>query len=139
MGRPNDEEPFLRLVGGTDYEKKKLGIPVAHRGVMFSRILPGQHPQENTRLLEAGFVKEWSKECERYLLERLLNTDPDDPRRNFVPRNEREWEVAHLVAASIIQWLPTSVGCGFLDNAFRRGGGSFEYRLPIPSREKTSW
>ena len=130
MNEYDDTRPQLRLAGGTDYEKDKLGIPSRHRGVLFTRVLPGHHPQDNTRRLEAGFAEEWSERCKESLLERLLCTGENDPRREFVPRTEREWEVAHLVAASVIQWLPTSVGCSFLRSAFRRGGGDFKYRLP---------
>lgn len=131
MNPYDDTRPHLKLVGGTDLEKEKLGIPPRYRGVLFTRVLPEQHPQENTRCVEVGFAKEWSKwNQERSLLEQLLCTDESDPRRNYVPRNQREWEVAYLVAATIIQWLPTSVGCSFLHSAFKRGGGDLQYRLP---------
>ena len=131
MNPYDDTRPQLKLVGGTDFEKKKLGIPSKHRGVLFIRVLKGHHPQENTRRLEAGFVEEWSiKNNDLRILESLLCTDKNDSRREFVPRTEREWEVAHLVAATVIQWLPTSVGCSFLRSAFRRGEGEFNYRLP---------
>ena len=121
MNPYDDTRPQLKLVGGTDFEKKKLGIPSKHRGVLFIRVLKGHHPQENTRRLEAGFVEEWSiKNNDLRILESLLCTDKNDSRREFVPRTEREWEVAHLVAATVIQWLPTSVGCSFLRSAFRQ-------------------
>ena len=132
MDEYDDTRPHLKLVGGTDYEKEKLGIPPRHRGVLFTRVLPGNHPQENTRCIEAGFAEEWSERNKGdRLLEQLLLIDTGkDPRRKFIPRTEREWEVAHLVAATVIQWLPTSVGCSFLRSAFQRGGGDFKYRLP---------
>lgn len=130
MNEYGDTRPRLRLVGGTDFEANKLGVPLQHRGVLFKRVLKGHHPQDNTRRLEAGFAEEWSQWNKESLLESLLCTDLDDPRREFVPRTPREWEVAHLVAASVIQWLPTSVGCSFLRSAFRRGDGDFKYRLP---------
>ena len=131
MNDYDDTRPHLKLIGGTDFEKNKLGIPTQHRGVLFTRVLGGHHPQENTRCLEAGFAEEWSERNKDYpLLERLLCTGEDDPQRRFVPQTPREWEVAHLVAASVIQWLPTSVGCSFLRSAFQRGGGGFKYRLP---------
>ncbi|GEM_PF-4359173 len=127
----DDIRPQLKLVGGTDFEKNKLGIPTKHRGVLFTRVLEGHHPQDNTRRLEAGFAEEWSiRNKENHILESLLCTDENDPRREFVPRTEREWEVAHLVAATVVQWLPTSIGCSFLHGAFQRGGGGFKYRLP---------
>lgn len=56
--------------------------------------------------------------------------DSDDPRVGVHPRTPREWEVAEFVAATIIQWLPTSVGCGFLKEAFTQGGGDVNYTLP---------
>lgn len=131
MNDYDDTRPRLKLVGGTDFEAKKLGIPSQHRGVLFKRVLLKQHPQENTRLVEAGFAEEWSEwNKERPFLEQILLTDENDPRRGCVPRNLREWEVAHLVAATVIQWLPTSVGCSFLQRAFQRGGGNLQYRLP---------
>src|SRR3989344_3340754 len=130
MNPYDDTRPHLKLVGGTDFEKEKLSIPPRHRGVLFTRVLPKQHPQENARRVEAGFAEEWSwLNQERPLLEQLLSTGEDDLRRSCVPRNQREWEVAHLVAATVIQWLPTSVGCSFLRSAFRRGDGDFRYRL----------
>lgn len=131
MNQYDDREfPPLRLVGGTDFEKEKLGIPARHRGVLFTRVLEGQHPQENTRMLEAGFAEVWAEKNKEPLLERLLCTGEDDPQRRFVPQTEREWRVAHMVAATLVQWLPTSVGCSFLRESFKRGGGDFQYRLP---------
>ncbi len=132
MSEYDDTRPHLKLVGGTDYEKEKLGIPALYRGVLFTRVLPRHHPQQNTRLVEAGFAEEWSeRNVKDHLLEQLLLRDTEnDPREEFIPRTAREWEVAHLVAATVIQWLPTSVGCSFLRCAFQRGSGDFKYRLP---------
>jgi hypothetical protein len=127
----DDEPSHLRLVGGIDHEKNKLGIPEQHRGLLFTRVLEGHHPQDNTRLLEAGFAEEWSKlNKDSRILESLLSAYEDDPRRKSAPKTEREWEVAHLVAATLVQWLPTSVGCCFLRTAFQEGGGDLKYRLP---------
>lgn len=127
----DDTKPKLRLVSGTDFEKEKLGIPARYRGVRFLRILDGQHPQENTRLVEAGFSEMWAEMNKREpILERMICAGDDGPRREFVPSNQREWEVAHLVASTLIQWLPTSMGCSFLGEAFEKGGGEFKYRLP---------
>jgi len=132
MNEYDDTRPQLKLVGGTDFEKEKLGIPPRHRGVLFTRVLQGHHPQDNTRCVEAGFAEEWSeRNKESHLLEQLLSRGTEsDPRQGFIPRTEREWEVAHLVAATVVQWLPTSGGCSFLRSAFRRGEGDFKYRLP---------
>ena len=130
MNPYDDTRPQLKLVGGTDYEKNKLNISPKHRGVGFTRALKGQHPQENTRQLIMGFSEEWSKMGEENFLEKLLCTGEVDPRQEFIPRDTREWEVAHLVAATIVQWLPTTIGCSFLKKGFQRGGGDFKYRLP---------
>lgn len=131
MNDYDDTRPHLRLVGGTDFEENKLGIPKQHRGILFRRVLEGSLIQANTRRVEAGFAEEWSeRNKEAPLLERLLCTGQSDPRQEFIPRTEREWQVAHLVVATVIQWLPTSMGCSFLQSAFQRGGGDFKYRLP---------
>lgn len=118
----------------TELEELFEKIPPEQRGVLFERVLETFHPQENTRRLELAFAAEWAsrndpRRCSP-LLERLLDTDESDPRKGFVPMTEREWQVAHLIAATVIQWLPTSGGCAFLHDAFRRGGGKFEYHLP---------
>lgn len=108
-------------------------VPENCRGVLFHRVLKDFHPQENTRRLECAFAETWAEMNngeDLSLLCSLLMTDEDDPRRSSLPISGREWEVASVVAATIIQWLPTSVGCGFLRKAFRRGGGSLDYTLP---------
>lgn len=112
-------------------------IPQEHRGLGFERaVLVGLHPQENTRMLELAFALVWAEYntgC-KYQLESMMRGREDDPRIHAAPRTDREWEVASLVAASIIRWLPTSVGCCFLQEAFRRGGGSMGYELPDPMK-----
>ena len=130
MNGYDDTRPQLTLVGGLEFEKNKLGVPLRYRGVRFARVLRECHPQGNTSRLEEGFAREWAERNESSLLERLLCTDENDPQRKFVPQTEREWEVAHLVAATVIQWLPTSIGCNFLRSAFKKGGGDFAYRMP---------
>jgi hypothetical protein len=130
-------ESHLKIVGGTDYERWKLGIPRDCRGVLFDRIVEGNHPQENTRLLEAAFVEEWAKRSDHCLLEGfILNTNATDPQVVFLPATVREWQVARLVAASVVQWLATQVGCGFLEAAFKRGGGTLSYTLPECPKKK---
>jgi len=106
-------------------------IPEAHRGIKFDRVLSSCHPQENTRRLELGFAIKWAQAnaCSD-LLASILAAEVEDPRFKAAPRTAREWEVARLVAASIFQWLPTSVGCCFLQEAFKLGGGSMSYELP---------
>ena len=83
-------------------------------------------------MLELGFALQWALENTGTKNQLYMNlvADSDDPRAYAVPKTDREWEVAELVAASIIRWLPTSVGCCFLQEAFRRGGGSMSYELP---------
>ena len=111
-------------------------IPPEHRGILFERVLQLFHPQENTRLLELAFAEMWAERNDEYrnnLLCSLLATDENDARRDFVPKTKREWQVARLVAATLVQWLPTSVGCSFLHEGFKRGGGKFSYELPPTS------
>lgn len=109
-------------------------VPVEQRGLLFERVIKNFHPQATTSMLELGFALEWSAMNNRPgrdpLLVSLLTPDSDDPRKEATPKNAREWKVAELVAATLMQWLPTSVGTSFLLCAFRRGGGSFSYTLP---------
>ncbi|MDP3958156.1 MAG: hypothetical protein Q8Q36_01675 [bacterium] len=109
-------------------------IPKEHRGVLFQRVCKEFHPQEDTRRLERSFAEVWAERNSiaygPSILHLILSAEESDPRREYVPRNEREWQVAYLVAATIVQWLPTSGGCHFLTEAFRRGDGTFSYTLP---------
>lgn len=125
-----DDAGTLTLVGGTDYKRLRLDIPREHRGIRFERIFENNHPQETTRLLEIGFVEEWSQRNGQGILQHILSTRTENPQSKRLPQTPREWEVAELVAASIIQWLPSATGCSFLDRAFVRGGGKFNYTLP---------
>lgn len=118
-----------------DIEEMFEKIPSEHRGIMFRRIFEAFHPQENTRLLERSFAIAWAKENSGHgspILPSLLcaSVDDTDTRTGYLPRNEREWQIAYLVAATIIQWLPTTVGCAFLREAFEAGGGKLAYELP---------
>lgn len=128
----------LGTVAQTELDLERLLelIPKEHRGIRFERVMKSFHPQENTSMLELGFAVEWAlMNTEfRHQLYSILSSDPDDPREYAVPKTRREWEVAELVAASVIRWLPTSVGCSFLKEAFRRGGGSMSYELPDPEK-----
>ncbi len=109
-------------------------IPVEHRGVLFERVLEDFHPQENTRRLELAFAEVWAErnnpQMYRPLLPSLLETHEGNPRKEFVPATEREWQVACLVAATLFQFLPTTVGCNMLYEGFRRAGGKLWYELP---------
>lgn len=118
-----------------DLERILELIPEEHRGVLFERVMSNFAP-ETSSMLELGFALEWAKENTggKDLLTSLLGTYEGDLRAYAVPKTEREWVVARLVAASIIQWLPTACGCSFLDIAFNRGGGSMSYTLPDPEK-----
>lgn len=123
----------LGVIATLEINLEELGkkIPREHRGVHFERILENFHPQKNTCQMERGFAEEWAEENIRNdRLGKLLSTGEDDPRRGAAPRTKREWEVAYFVAATLIQWLPTSIGTSFLRCAFRRSGGSMTYTMP---------
>jgi hypothetical protein len=110
-------------------------VPVEHRGIRFERVLNNFNPQDSTCMLERGFAIEWAEANKwRNQLGSILDGEANDPRIDAAPRTPREWEVAQLVAASLIRWLPTSVGCSFLQEAFKRSGGSMSYVLPDPKR-----
>ena len=130
-------EPGLSKLVQNELELERILalIPEEHRSVRFERVLSSCNPQENTRMLELGFAVEWAMaNAYRDQLGSILAAEVDDPRLEAVPKTAREWEVAHLVAASIVRWLPTSVGCSFLQEAFKQGGGSMSYELPNPKR-----
>lgn len=114
-------------------------VPVQHRGLLFERVVKTFHAQETTSMLELGFALEWAEMNRESrsspILESLLLPDSTDPRKGDVPQNEREWQVAHLTASTLVQWLPTSVGTAFLWSCFKRGGGSFSYTLPTIKKE----
>src|SRR3989344_6397780 len=98
-------------------------IPKEHRGILFERVFESFHPQENARRLELSFASLWAErnsEIGGNLLPQLLSRDPTNPR---IPKTPREWDVAYFIAATLMQWLPTSIGCSFLANAFKNGGG----------------
>lgn len=119
-----------RVVGGGDAENLLEKIPIECRGVGFNRVFPTVHMQENTCRLQTGFVRMWAEKYKESLLQSILRASDQDPQFARLPKTEREWEVAELVAATLIQWLPTTAGCGFLQHAFDRGGGSMKYKLP---------
>ena len=113
-------------------------IPEEHRGVLFERVFEGFNFQENTRRLELAFALLWARHNSETGGNRLVHLlhaqtiagkEPDS-RAKFLPKDEREWKVACLVAATIIQWLPTAVGASFMAEAFRQAGGTFTYELP---------
>jgi hypothetical protein len=111
-------------------------IPKRHRGIRFERVLSNFHPQENTRRLELGFAITWANknnDSSNYL-ESILAAEADDPRIDAHPITDRDCQVAELVAASIMRWLPTAVGCSFLKEAFEKGGGTMSYTLPDISK-----
>lgn len=121
-----------------DLERVLAAIPEDLRGIGFDRVFDYFHPQKNTSQLERAFAELWAlrnTEGGTHVLTSLLygsamtGKEPD-ARAEYLPANEREWKVACLIAATVIQWLPTSVGCAFLREAFERGGGRFHYELP---------
>ncbi|MFA5131892.1 MAG: hypothetical protein WC444_01035 [Candidatus Paceibacterota bacterium] len=120
-----------------DLEKILEMVPVECRGLRFERVMRTFHPQEVTSMLELGFAIEWAQRnngANNRLLGTFLQADEDDPRKNSIPCTAREWEVAELVAATMVRWLPTAVGCSFLQAAFKQGGGSMNYTLPDPAK-----
>ncbi len=114
-------------------------VPIQYRGLLFERVVKTFHAQEATSMLELGFALEWAEmnreSRSNPILESLLLPESGDPRKGDVPQNEREWQVAHLTASTLVQWLPTSVGTAFLWSCFKRGGGSFSYTLPTIKKE----
>jgi hypothetical protein len=109
-------------------------IPEHHRGILFERVLAGFAPNTKTAALERGLAETWAKmnDIENApLLERLLfrNDVEDFGQMDSAPQNNREWEIAYLVAATIIQWLGTPVGCAFLKEAFEKGGAQLEFKF----------
>ncbi len=116
-------------------------IPPQHRGILFERVLETFHPQENTRRLELAIALLWAErnnEVTDNLLVHLLHPHAirgggPDPRAEELPKSAREWRLACLVAATVVQWLPTSAGCSFLRRAFEKAGGKFSYELPDTS------
>ena len=113
-------------------------IPEQHRGAMFERVLEAFHPQENTRRLELAFALIWAQrnsEMGGNLLTHVLHGatisgEEPGPHASFLPQNKREWDVACMVAATVVQWLPTSAGCSFMAEAFRKAGGTLNWELP---------
>ena len=116
-------------------------IPPEHQGILFQRLFEGFHPQENTRRIELALAAEWAErnsEIGGNLLVHLLHPHAasgkePDPREADTPQSKRELMVAQLVAATIVQWLGTSIGMGFLQTAFRNAGGKLSYELPDTS------
>lgn len=113
-------------------------VPVELRGASFQRTLEGFAMQENTRRIELALAILWAyrnSELGGNLLTHILHgatiagREPD-LQADLLPKSEREWKVANVAAASVIQWLATSVGCAFLQQAFKSAGGKLSYELP---------
>jgi hypothetical protein len=127
--------PDLRVVGSP-----LIRIPQEHQGLSFSRVRPTVGPIEVSRMLELAFAEEWAlsnggRTSGPEVLYSLLSPDPDDAKQDLVPRTGREWLIAQMTAASVIQWLGTSVGTGFLHKAFNRAGGRIEVKYPKVDEE----
>lgn len=116
-------------------------IPEEHRGFFFERLLPAFHPQENTRRLKVTLAILWAQrnsEAGGNLLTHILHGHTiagqgPSAQQEFLPQTEREWKIACLVAATLIQWIPTAVGCGFLREGFERAGGKITIEFPSPN------
>jgi hypothetical protein len=117
-----------------ELEEILRNIPIEHRGVLFNRICKDFHPQRNTQKLEFAYMMEWAglnnKDKNRPVLISLLTTDEIHPRRDLFPETEREWLLAQFIAATVIQWLPTTIGMSFQVSAFEKAGGKLNYQLP---------
>lgn len=111
-------------------------IPQEHRGLRFQRVFSNFNFSAKTSALEMGFAVVWAEQNSpngprhRPLLDSLMDCEADDPMKSRTPQSERDWQVAQLVAATLMQWLPTAIGTSFLEEAFRRGGASLTYTLP---------
>jgi hypothetical protein len=113
-------------------------IPPEHRSIEFERLMESVNPQENTRRIQLALALLWANRNAKdsdNLLTHILhgaamhNREPS-PRTDYLPKDKREWDVACLVAASLIQWLGTAAGSGFLRQAFRNAGGRLTVELP---------
>lgn len=114
-------------------------IPVNHRGLEFRRAYLKYHESDVSQKLELAFAREWAKRntstCSPAVLYSLMAdasnhaSDPD-PRSHCIPKTEREWEVAELVAATIVQWLGTQNGTSMLIEAFESAGGTLKVGYP---------
>lgn len=117
-------------------------VPHEHRGIGFNRLLEGYHPYESIRRLEVSLAEEWAKENNgkpdggELLMTLFMNVDENDPRRHEIPKDKREWEVADLIAATLMQWLPTNIGRAFMEEAFRRAGGHVTFTLPVVDEDR---
>ena len=133
VSKAGDESapPHLEIVAGLDIEENNTGIPATHRGLRFMRTLKSLYPEDITTPVEEALARLWSdRNIRNSLLGQLLSADRDNPRRGLIPVTDREWDVAHLVAATLIQWLATQEGCWFLEEAFKKSGGELTFRLP---------
>lgn len=108
-------------------------IPREYRGVLFERVLKGFAPFENRRKLELAFALVWADRNaasgDRLLASLLYPNGTQEDER--APATAREWEVAHLTAATIMQWLGTPSGFGYLREAIEKNGGHFDCRPPL--------
>lgn len=121
-----------------DIDQQLAAVPEEHRGVMYERTFSYFNPQRNTQELQRALAILWARrnsETENLLVHLLhphaKGGQEPDPRQHMTPQNEREWLVAQLVAATVIQWLGTAVGSAFLVEAFKRSGGELHYMLPL--------
>ena len=117
-------EVFLQLLNA---------VPSEHRGIGFERISGNDDSFNDHRKLEKAFAVVWAKRNRkdgRHLLPSLLYGASADPREDYVPCTDREWEVACCAVATVVQWLGTPQGLLFLEDVFRESGGKLAYTLP---------
>jgi hypothetical protein len=121
-----------------ELEKTFKLIPKQHRGVSFLRLFSQFHPYEDVRRVQLALAQVWAERNAdpgghllTYLLHAAAMNDVETgTRTEFLPGTEREWNVACLVAATIIQWLGSPVGNRFLSEAFQKAGGTLTTTYP---------
>ncbi|MDQ5962915.1 MAG: hypothetical protein QG653_722 [Patescibacteria group bacterium] len=131
MSQLDGQRSFAEMT--VDLEELLKRIPEKHRGLLFERVLSTCHPSSSGCALERSLAEYWAY-CNRGetgdLLATLLSPEVDDPRKDRVPKSPREWDVARLTAATLIQWLGSPVGRNFIREAVERAGGKISFQEP---------
>ena len=104
-------------------------VPPRNQGIHFEDLLLADNEMrtDEQRVGRALAVLWARRNAENSFLCRLLANDTSS-RSSEIARTLREWDVAYLTAATIIQWIGTPDGMSFLKEAFASGGGSLEHR-----------
>lgn len=121
-----NKPPSLRLVGGTDIEKrvpKKRPSSVARKR---------KTSKEETKPSKSAFAEKWIDENEILVFEKILRTNPAE--QFHFPKTEREWGVACAAAAFVVEWLNTNAGRNFLKRTSKKGGENFVYEFPVSKK-----